>query len=390
MATAKPLAASPPRARRKAKVPMIPPGCIQLPPIGGPPLLGTRKTHEGPRRHTFGAVMGLYVLDEIGLALDGVRRQVLAGATGSPSYALGRFAYTHAAPSLSPAAVTSRLVQERLAAWGQPRLAQFMGTVDDIAPAYSDRLARNLFDYLTLACFEEMRFCHSARWHNPGIAKSAHLSGYIRFDPRQALPVLAHAFRYGSWTGGYGDEKWALIAEAASLYAGALRATPLAFADHVVDITHHGGLAFNKGYLMDAPPAKAYLDALGVKRAGSILAYQPVPTPTLKCRRCGEPCGHTSPEQSRLPLANGAAGDATEGEAPAPAAGATPLTLLSEAKALNLIHTLGRFHPVEDPTVEPIQWGAEEFYLEITGAEKGKSPTPTLKETYVEPRLRGL
>lgn len=138
--------------------------------------------------------------------------------------------------------------------------------LEPYAKTFIARIARNIFDYLLLACWGEMRHASTE-----GLSRKSTYKKGIDFDPIYSLPVLATAFRTLHWGSGYGGTVWAKIVEAASIY---LTFNPILFLDHAVDLSHHGGLVFNKGIIVDQPEKYRYLFMLNAKQDGSILALK--------------------------------------------------------------------------------------------------------------------
>ena len=153
------------------------------------------------------------------------------------------------------------------------RRIEFISRFRKVHSEYGARLARNFFDFLTIACFGEARYRDGSLYalHAKG-GKSAHrATAYqtaLHYDPRHLLPVMEQVFGRVNWGGGYGGPKWSFIAKQAQWYFK-LAMAPVAFADHVVDLAHNGGLAFNKGYIISNPKDQAaYMEMLTVKRNG--------------------------------------------------------------------------------------------------------------------------
>jgi hypothetical protein len=212
--------------------------------IDAEPLRGTGDAatiRKGTYREAMAAVTSLYVLQEVGLALT--------------------------ARGYTPNTVTADVPDTLYAT-----LARFWTFKQD----YELELARTMFDYLTVACVGEMRHGHT--WLNfpfgvPASRSDAYAKS-ISYDPRSILPTCAKAFNVkGKWGGGYGGPKWANIASSAALYFK-FRDYPVVFADHVVDLTHNGGVAFNKGYVFHLESgSSAYLQLLDRKRSKTLLGW---------------------------------------------------------------------------------------------------------------------
>lgn len=96
-----------------------------------------------------------------------------------------------------------------------------------------------------------------------------------KFDPKTSLPKLRDLF-LECWLQPYGGSAWAIIAETAIKYWSLPHEI---FIDHCVDLSHHGGLAFDKietGF--HVWHKRRYLDILDCKRNGSILDFDgPLP-----------------------------------------------------------------------------------------------------------------
>src|SRR3972149_5951561 len=88
-------------------------------------------------------------------------------------------------------------------------------------------------------------------------------------NPIQFLPVLHEAFSdKWYWTDGYGGSSWQRIVEAIQYYYE-LPAT--VFIDHVIDLSHNSGLAFDKDILVYGLLCeKSYLEFLSLKSKGSV------------------------------------------------------------------------------------------------------------------------
>jgi hypothetical protein len=88
-----------------------------------------------------------------------------------------------------------------------------------------------------------------------------------QYDPKASLPKLRDLF-LECWLQPYGGSAWAIISETAMKYWSM---PPEIFIDHCVDLSHHGGLAFDKletGF--HVWHKRRYLDILDCKRNGSI------------------------------------------------------------------------------------------------------------------------
>ena len=151
---------------------------------------------------------------------------------------------------------------------------------NDVKELYNDftaKLARLLYDYTVLVVAGEMRHC---------TARATHMVGCDFIKPRdwsrsrESAYTDATAYSSNSilraggtlfdesivqWQGGYGGDKWRIIAEAGLLYG---KVSDLIFIDHCVDLTHNGSIYFDKeaGLLRLKTPIKDYLRYLDFKR----------------------------------------------------------------------------------------------------------------------------
>lgn len=118
----------------------------------------------------------------------------------------------------------------------------------DVSQRFTGAFARALFDYLALAAFGEAR--HSRRRASKTIPDliPCHDRGEAmdmarEYDPRLFLPKLEALFGKAYWARDYGGPAWAKIACTARLYG---KLPDAAFIDHCVDLSHNGGLCFDK------------------------------------------------------------------------------------------------------------------------------------------------
>lgn len=147
---------------------------------------------------------------------------------------------------------------------------------DDICNArrnYGRTLARILFDLIVKMCFGEARHAHDrcgivVPEITPEMTRKTAYEFAGQFDPDTALPILRDLF-LECWLQPYGGSKWAIIAETAMKYR---TLPPEIFIDYCVDLSHYGGLAFDKpeaGFYVWHK--RKYLDILDCKRNGSVL-----------------------------------------------------------------------------------------------------------------------
>ncbi len=219
-----------------------------------------------PRRNTMAAVATLYMLQEVSLAIA----DVLDVAPSDPwlAAALGRSSPhdTTDAARVHAASVRARLARPWYHEAGRKLAA--LREVDEFIAVYTHYLARNCFDYLAMACAGESRFWSGWTTHKPA-SRAAAWTKALTYDPRSVVRTAEEVFRRGKWgSGAYGGPRWGLIAHVAGKY---FSWPPLVFLDHCVSLQHNGGLAYNKGYILDMP-GSGYLDMLDAKAAGSLLA----------------------------------------------------------------------------------------------------------------------
>ena len=146
---------------------------------------------------------------------------------------------------------------------------------DDICETrknYSKLLSHLLFDVLVRMCFGEARHAHDrCGTVIPEIDRTMDRKAVYKlseqFDPKASLPKLRDLF-LECWLQPYGGSAWAIISETAMKYWSLPHEI---FIDHCVDLSHHGGLAFDKietGF--HVWHKRRYLDILDCKRNGSI------------------------------------------------------------------------------------------------------------------------
>jgi hypothetical protein len=143
----------------------------------------------------------------------------------------------------------------------------------DINKAYNDwteELGRGIRDYLLISAFAEARHGASSCSHYiPNIDRSDGRSGAwkkaAQHNPETLYAPLIALFRNREWSSAYGGKKWGHIAATAAQYG---KMIPGVFIDHVVDISHNGGCAFNKGIIfesIDGPLSAIYRNFLDSK-----------------------------------------------------------------------------------------------------------------------------
>lgn len=127
---------------------------------------------------------------------------------------------------------------------------------------YTADLARTMFDYLAYITLQEAVHAKGVIWEPKQVAP------YVNRDPKQFLPVIKQLFEEEDcWHDSFGGKPWANITKAAMLY---FTMPPGAFFDHCVDLSHHGGLAFDKGVVW-LQPQDRYKSMLDAKRDDTVL-----------------------------------------------------------------------------------------------------------------------
>lgn len=139
---------------------------------------------------------------------------------------------------------------------------------------YESALARNLFDYLAVIALGEARHGRNVLFDGVSkrsVGRSSMFKGALAYDPRHFLPAVAIAFEEGMYGGGYGGGSWGKICRAAAKYFQ-FKDMPIVFADHVVDLSHNGGVAFNKNIIFSRDMGdSAYINMLDTKKETSLL-----------------------------------------------------------------------------------------------------------------------
>lgn len=138
---------------------------------------------------------------------------------------------------------------------------------------FLESTARTMFDYLATICMSEARHAYYTTWNVYGVNnenKSRHNAWTLgrHYNPRQSLKVCEYIFPRASFPGGYGGKNWENIAKCAGRY---FTLPVKSWFDHVVDLAHNGGLAFNKGVFWYNPAnPNHYISMLNRRKKGSI------------------------------------------------------------------------------------------------------------------------
>lgn len=137
---------------------------------------------------------------------------------------------------------------------------------------FIDSTTRTMFDYLAMICLTECRHSFGTTWNIYGntntYSRNAAWTNGVNYNPRQFLKVCEYLFENTKFPGGYGGASWAKIAHCALRY---FDLPPITWFDHVVDLAHNGGLAFNKGIFWHCPGnSDLYIKMLDRRKTGSI------------------------------------------------------------------------------------------------------------------------
>ena len=127
---------------------------------------------------------------------------------------------------------------------------------------YAPKMARTLFDYLSVAALGELRYAFTAdnvkripisklymskEQNGNGAYREKIYSESIYYDPKQFLVGAKKLFSESGWGNGYGGKKWATVCKKALEY---YTLSPIRFIDNVIDLTHNNGLVYNKPALV--------------------------------------------------------------------------------------------------------------------------------------------
>lgn len=106
----------------------------------------------------------------------------------------------------------------------------------------ADYLAPALYNYLIVACYGEAE--HSA-YAAAGLyfKQSGNYRRALSFKPESMIETLRCIFETQQWEGGFGGKKWAHICEELTKVGTMPK---VAWVDHLIDLEHNGGSAFDK------------------------------------------------------------------------------------------------------------------------------------------------
>ncbi len=128
---------------------------------------------------------------------------------------------------------------------------------------FSAQLARRLFDYLAVACYGEARYareqCKSGVFPifvPQGYSRGDAIEYATKHDPFSYLEALELLFSKYKWDKAYGGKSWARVARLARKYG---EISNIDFIDRVVNLTHNGGLVFDKNVLIAKQSASEYV-----------------------------------------------------------------------------------------------------------------------------------
>jgi len=140
-------------------------------------------------------------------------------------------------------------------------------------------LARLYFDYLFGACVGEIG--HLCRQNGCSVSVGGKCRATAsredcvtlgeKYTPEKSLMVMKLFFKHKAWKdgGSYGGPKWAHIADTGLMYFDP-KIPPVVFLDHVVDLSHNGGLFLGKTARWFRSYPAYYLKLLDLKRVASV------------------------------------------------------------------------------------------------------------------------
>jgi hypothetical protein len=121
--------------------------------------------------------------------------------------------------------------------------------VSETLESISENIAFRSFVYLYAACLGEARHARSSNAKDTFVPVTLKLSRDTCYETisnyrptKRNLHTLVEVFNQ-EWDSGFGGEAWLKIAEALRYY---FKVSPAAFIDHVIDLEHNNGTAFNK------------------------------------------------------------------------------------------------------------------------------------------------
>ena len=151
------------------------------------------------------------------------------------------------------------------------QFGDFKNRVQKDHEIFCQKLADCILDYLTLACFGEVRYgWEEASRYIDGILSGrgdAHRQA-IKYSPQILLPILDDLFNNQVWVEGYGGPSWGNIAKVALSY---YNLPPRLFIDSVCNLVHNGGACYDKYILVTIDKTKQQ-QFLEFRRMNSLLS----------------------------------------------------------------------------------------------------------------------
>lgn len=163
--------------------------------------------------------------------------------------------------------------------------ARLLKEVREAKEKHTHLLALALRDYLALASFGEAR--HSRKGGKksfiqgfPRGSRSDACTKAMRYDPNDFLPKIYDVFEGGGWSSAYGGPKWGQIAlSALRHYTGEW--SDLVLCDYAFNLTHNGGLCYDKGFLWTCQGKSSVLAFLTLKAEKNIQHWGQLVVPRL-------------------------------------------------------------------------------------------------------------
>lgn len=179
-----------------------------------------------------------------------------------------------------------------------PSQEKLIKDANALKDSYSKSIANAMFDYLAVSSYAEARYGtlkdvkavtengkviqRTLKHHLNKIStsfdkmpRSLVVEQATHFNPKNFLPLLEFFFskeRWGADT--MGGAKWGKVAKYAYKF---FTQAPVIFIDNVVDLTHNGGIVWNKGFIFRDAHRTALIRLLTYKRKHSLLVYAVTP-----------------------------------------------------------------------------------------------------------------